>query len=70
MFVGLSGRATILVKGGPIFDVGPGDVCVLTEGARTTWTVHETLRKVHQVTVCQLPHASHCMRRDQRHDGA
>jgi hypothetical protein len=33
-----------------VFDVGPGDVCVLTEGDRTTWTVHETLRKVYQVT--------------------
>jgi uncharacterized protein len=50
MFVVISGRATIAVEGGPVFDVGPGDVCVLTEGARTTWTVHETLRKVYQVT--------------------
>jgi uncharacterized cupin superfamily protein len=50
MFVVISGRATIAVEGGPVFDVGPGDVCVLTEGARTTWTVHETLRKVYQIT--------------------
>jgi hypothetical protein len=50
MFVVISGRATIAVKGGPVFDVGPGDVCVLREGARTTWIVHETLRKVYQVT--------------------
>ena len=27
-------------------DVGPGDVCVLERGTRTTWTVHEALRKV------------------------
>jgi uncharacterized cupin superfamily protein len=50
MFVVISGRATIAVEGCPVFDVGPGDVCVLTEGARTTWTVHETLRKVYQIT--------------------
>jgi hypothetical protein len=30
--------------------VGPGDVAVLPEGAVTRWTVHETLRKVYQVT--------------------
>jgi len=51
MFVVISGRATIAVEGGATFDVGPGDVCVLTEGARTTWTVHETLRKVYQITL-------------------
>jgi uncharacterized cupin superfamily protein len=51
MFVVISGRATIAVEGGPTFDVGPGDVCVLTQGARTTWTVHETLRKVYQITL-------------------
>jgi uncharacterized protein len=51
MFVVISGRATIAVAGGPVFEVGPGDVCVLTEGAQTTWTVHETLRKVYQITL-------------------
>jgi uncharacterized cupin superfamily protein len=50
MFVVISGRATISVDGGATFDVGPGDVCVLEAGARTTWTVHETLRKVYQIT--------------------
>jgi hypothetical protein len=50
MFVVISGRATIAVEGGPVFDVGPGDVCVLSEGDRTTWTVHETLRKVYQIS--------------------
>jgi uncharacterized protein len=50
MFVVLSGRATIAVDGGPAFDVGPGDVCIWDGGERTIWTVHETLRKVYQIT--------------------
>lgn len=50
MFVVISGRATIAVEGGPVFNVGPGDVCILSEGDRTTWTVHETLRKVYQIS--------------------
>ncbi|AEW97197.1 MULTISPECIES: cupin domain-containing protein [Streptomycetaceae] len=49
MFVVLSGRATIEVAGGPVLEVGPGDLCVLREGDRTTWTVHETLRKAYSV---------------------
>jgi len=48
IFVVLSGRATIAVEGGTTIEVGPGDVCLLAEGVRTTWTVHETLRKVYQ----------------------
>ncbi|MEU6999029.1 cupin domain-containing protein [Nonomuraea sp. NPDC046570] len=48
IFVVLSGRATVAVEGGTTVEVGPGDVCLLAEGARTTWTVHETLRKVYQ----------------------
>jgi uncharacterized cupin superfamily protein len=50
MFVVLSGRATIDFEDGPTLEVGPGDVVVLPEGAVTRWTVHETLRKVYQVT--------------------
>lgn len=49
VFVVLSGRATVEVEGGPTLQVGPGDVGLLTAGARTTWTVHETLRKVYVV---------------------
>ena len=49
MFVVLSGRATIEIVGGATLDVGPGDVVLLDEGARTTWTVHETLRKVFHI---------------------
>ncbi|MFF3671441.1 cupin domain-containing protein [Microtetraspora malaysiensis] len=47
IFVVLTGRATIEVEGGATVEVGPGDVCLLAEGAKTTWTVHETLRKVY-----------------------
>lgn len=49
VFVVLRGRATIAVEGGPTLEVGPGDVGLLPAGARTTWTVHETLRKVYVV---------------------
>lgn len=50
MFAVLSGHATIAVDDGPTFDVGPGDVCIWDGGERTIWTVHETLRKVYQIT--------------------
>jgi uncharacterized cupin superfamily protein len=51
LFVVIEGRATIVVADGPTLEVGPGDVCVLERGARTTWTVHEALRKVFQITL-------------------
>lgn len=50
LFVVLSGRATIEFQDGPTLEVGPGDVVVLPEGAVTRWTVHETLRKVYQIS--------------------
>ncbi|MEV5946640.1 cupin domain-containing protein [Streptomyces sp. NPDC051993] len=50
LFVVVSGRATIEVAGGGTLEIGPGDVCVLREGDRTTWTVHETLRKAYQIS--------------------
>jgi hypothetical protein len=43
-FVVIEGRATIEFEGRAV-DVGPGDVCVLSAGAETVWTVHETLLK-------------------------
>ncbi|HVQ18420.1 MAG TPA: cupin domain-containing protein [Actinomycetes bacterium] len=49
VFVVLVGRATIAVAGGPTLEVGPGDVGVLEAGAKTTWTVHETLRKIYVI---------------------
>ncbi|KOX24226.1 cupin domain-containing protein [Nocardiopsis sp. NRRL B-16309] len=51
LFVVVSGRATIEVEGGPVLEVGPGDACVLREGDRTTWTVHETLRKAYHIAL-------------------
>jgi uncharacterized cupin superfamily protein len=50
LFVVLTGRATIEVEHGPTLEVGPGDVGLLHAGDRTTWTVHEDLRKIFQVT--------------------
>ena len=50
LFVVLGGRATIAIEGGQKLEVGPGSLAVLREGDRTTWTVHETLRKVYQAT--------------------
>ncbi|MFG2519071.1 cupin domain-containing protein [Streptomyces sp. NPDC048527] len=51
LFVVVSGRATVEVEGGQTLDVGPGDAAVLREGDRTTWTVHETLRKAYHITL-------------------
>ncbi len=51
LFVVMAGRATIEVEGGASYDIGPGDAVVLEAGARTCWRVHETLRKVYQVTL-------------------
>jgi uncharacterized cupin superfamily protein len=50
IFVVLSGLATIEVAGGPTLQVGPGDVGVLEAGAKTTWTVHEDLRKIYIIS--------------------
>jgi uncharacterized protein len=49
VFVVLAGRATVEVEGGPVLEVGPGDVGLLPAGAVTRWTIHETLRKVYVV---------------------
>ena len=50
LFVVVSGRATIELEDGRVLEVGPGDAAVLREGERTVWRVHETLRKVYQLT--------------------
>ena len=49
LFVVISGRATVEFEDGAVLEIGPGDVGLLPAGARTTWRVHETLRKVFQV---------------------
>ncbi|MGW5234041.1 cupin domain-containing protein [Streptomyces nodosus] len=51
LFVVLSGSATIEVEGGPTLEVRQGDMAVLREGDRTTWTVHETLRKAYAINL-------------------
>ena len=51
LFAVLEGRATIRIEDGPVLEVSPGSVCVLQRGARTTWTVHEPLLKVYQITL-------------------
>lgn len=51
MFVVVAGSATIeLLSSDRVIEVAAGDVCVLAEGERTRWTIHETLRKVYQIT--------------------
>ncbi|MFJ7152477.1 cupin domain-containing protein [Streptomyces sp. NPDC100445] len=49
VFVVISGSATIEVEDGPVLRVGPDDMAVLRAGDRTTWTVHETLRKAYVI---------------------
>ncbi|MCW7941334.1 dioxygenase [Streptomyces hygroscopicus] len=51
LFVVISGSATIDIEGGGTLRVGPGDMAVLREGDRTTWTVHETLRKAYAISL-------------------
>jgi hypothetical protein len=49
VFLVISGSATIEIEGGPTLEVGPGDVGALRRGDRTTWRVHETLRKLYVI---------------------
>lgn len=51
LFVVVAGRATVDVEGGAALDLYPGVACVLERGAKTVWTVTETLRKVYQITM-------------------
>ncbi|MET7306286.1 cupin domain-containing protein [Streptomyces sp. NPDC005571] len=51
LFVVVSGRATVAVEDGATLQIGLGDACVLREGDRTTWTVHETLRKAYHINL-------------------
>lgn len=47
VFVVLAGRATVSFDEQPSIELAPGSVVRLTDGMRTTWVVHETLRKVY-----------------------
>jgi uncharacterized cupin superfamily protein len=50
IFVVVSGRATVEIEGGETLELEPGVAGVLRAGDRGTWTIHETLRKVFQIT--------------------
>ena len=47
VFVVIAGRATVLMPGLDAVELTPGSVVQLTAGMATTWTVHETLRKLY-----------------------
>ncbi|HSU02966.1 MAG TPA: cupin domain-containing protein [Nocardioides sp.] len=47
VFVVLSGSATVSFDDGEQVALGPGSVVRLRSGERTTWVVHETLRKIY-----------------------
>lgn len=47
VFVVLAGRATVTFDDGTALHLAPGSAVRLHAGDRTTWTVHETLRKVY-----------------------
>ncbi len=51
LFVVLAGRATVEIEGGQTLALEPGVVGVLRAGDRAVWRIHETLRKVFQITV-------------------
>ncbi len=46
IFVVISGRGTLEIEGGPTLELKPGSLVHLEAGCRTTWVVHESLRKV------------------------
>lgn len=48
-FVVVAGRATVTCDDGTSIELEPGTVGAFEAGARTTWVVHETLRKVYFV---------------------
>lgn len=48
VFVVLSGSAHVMFESdGSVLEIGPGSAVRLHAGERTTWVVHETLRKVY-----------------------
>jgi uncharacterized cupin superfamily protein len=47
VFVVLSGSATLAFDDGTVLELRPSSTVRLRAGDRTTWTVHETLRKVY-----------------------
>ena len=51
VFIVVSGEATVELDGGAPLELRPGVVGTFPAGARTTWRVRRTLRKVYSVTV-------------------
>ena len=47
VFVVLSGSASVELEDGSVLELRPSSTVRLRAGERTTWTVHETLRKVY-----------------------
>lgn len=50
MFTIISGRATVIIENGRTLEISPGYVGFFEKGAKTTWIIHETLRKTFQIT--------------------
>ena len=49
VFVVLDGRATVEIDSGATLELSPGVAGAFRAGSRTTWHVHETLRKLYTV---------------------
>lgn len=47
VFVVLAGSGTVSFDDGEVVDLAPGAVVRLVAGDRTTWVVHDTLRKLY-----------------------
>ena len=47
VFVVLAGRATLVIGSADPIELVPGSVVQLVAGMVTSWTVHETLRKIY-----------------------
>jgi uncharacterized cupin superfamily protein len=47
VFVVIAGSATVVFEDGSELTLNPGSAAKLNAGDKTTWTVHETLRKVY-----------------------
>jgi hypothetical protein len=50
MFTVIEGRATVTVENGPVLELSPGVVGFFRKGDKTTWVIHERLRKTFQIT--------------------
>ncbi len=51
MFTIIEGRATVVIENGPTLELMPGCTGEFKKGDISTWTVHEPILKVFQVTL-------------------